>query len=334
MDWNTLSSGDIDLDENTALLVSGSLTLDISGFVLLGADFAFSQTTGVSAEVGAAGGADDLVGADLLSFSLTDVNFFAGSGASFDVSDNENPIVDTTGAVGLAATGGSLELRILSGGNAGTDSYTGITGSLTSLSVVGVSGLTLALTDLQFASNSTTAPSGAGTGDLVDWNTLSSGDIALDENTALLVSGSLTLDISGFVLLGADFAFSQTTGVSAEVGAAGGADDLVGADLLSFSLTNVNFFAGSGASFDVSDIENPVVDTTGAVGLAASGGSLELRILSGGNAGTDSYTGITGQLNSLSVVGVSGLTLALTDLKFAPNSTTTPSGAGTDDLID
>ena len=180
----------------------------------------------------------------------------------------------------FVATGGSLELRILSGGNAGTDSYTGITGSLSALSVVGVTGLTLDLTDLRFASNSTTAPGGAATGSLVDWNTASSGAIALDEATSLLVAGSLTLDLDGFVLLGADFAFSQVTGVSAEVGAAGGGDDLVGADLLSFSLTDVNFFAGSGASFDVSDNENPIVDTSAAVGLAATGGSLELRILS------------------------------------------------------
>ena len=98
--------------------------------MLLGADFAFSQVTGVSAEVGAAGGGDDLVGADLLSFSLTDVNFFAGSETSFNISNNKNPIMNTNTTIKLTTTNKSLKLQILSNNNTNTNNYTKITKSL------------------------------------------------------------------------------------------------------------------------------------------------------------------------------------------------------------
>ena len=112
---------------------------------------------------------------------------------------------------------------------------------------MGVSGLTVSLTDLLFKSNTTSVAMG----DLADWNTLSviGERIDITESVSLQVSGALTLDISGFVLVGATFAFSQIGNVDAEIGTAGNANDLADADLLSFSLSNVNFFAGSGGAF-------------------------------------------------------------------------------------
>ena len=86
---------------------------------------------------------------------------------------------------------------------------------------------------------------------------------------------------------------------------------------------------------------------------ARPGGALDLRILSGGKIDADndkvadggetdnttSYTGVTGSLSTLSLVGVSGLTVALTDLVFKSNTNSAGSGdlahtANTDGLVE
>ena len=135
----------------------------------------------------------------------------------------------------------------------------------------------------------------------------------LDTNGRIFsASGYVTLNISDFVFIAGQFAFTKGTRITGMTLAGGGAaGDL---DALTVSATNVNIFAGIGGPyFNDSDGDGVITAadtklTAGATGLALSGVNFSLALLKPVNAANrKSYYAINASAASIALVGVDGV---------------------------
>ena len=300
------------------LRIEGAAALDIFGAVLGTASFSLTQAT----ETIDTGNPDigTLTDASVLAISLSNVNLFAGAGASLTVPADPTNVagygVNTTGALGFAVTGGAVDLAIVRPSGAAADQYIGLQASLAGASLVGVDGLRFIASGTVLV-NKTTAASN----EKINWAT-ATGEILPEFNPLLgadtdlaIIDGHASLDLFGFVVGMADFSILQgTTTVHTGNPAIGASGTLTDASVMVVTLSNLNLFAGAGAALNdngtPADTSDDAIDRNGAIGFDISGGMVTLDVVRPAASGA-SYTGLSvGASGSLG--GIPGLTLSVT----------------------
>src|SRR5262249_25367092 len=244
----------------------------------------------------------------------TAAEVFVGVGATVDTA---NGTIDTTDAIGFAASVDELTLVLVKQG--ATRSYTGLSIEGLSGSLVGIDGLTAAVSDVNVqvngAADSTVVAPAIAT--RLDWSAFTPAAGArdlptlngLDAATALHADGDIALDLFGFVGVVAHFDLSKY-----ETSGTDGAVTLTDADVLEFTLTGkapataAEVFVGAGATVDSAA---GTIDTTDAIGFSASVDELTLVLVKQGT--TRSYTGLSIEGLGGSLVGIDGLTAAVSD---------------------
>src|SRR5258705_8413751 len=89
------------------LSVSGQITIDLGGYVLLAGGFGVSK----SSQSGVSLGANGTLDVDLLRIDLVDVDLFVGVGGVFDKSDPGHYAVDASAGTGFFVDGARSEER-------------------------------------------------------------------------------------------------------------------------------------------------------------------------------------------------------------------------------
>ena len=346
IDWSVLYTHEADalntLNGDTALSVSGDITIDLGGYVLVAGEFAVSKTTPTDVDLTAVLLDVDV---DLLRIDLTNVDLFVGAGGVFDTSNPDDYAVDVTDATGFFVNNANLSLAIASvtdatPNNPATDKrrWTGLAANVDGLLPVGLpAGFELQVRNLEVRFNTASGNDGAGHdatrinwSDLVaDTNPLN----ALDAATVLAVSGDITIDLGGYVLVAGEFAVSKTTPTDVDLTA-----DLqdVDVDLLRIDLTNVDLFVGAGGVFDTTNPDDYAVVATDdvATGFLVHGADLNLAIASVTDAPAADkrrWTGLAANVDGLGPVGLpAGFELQVRNLEVRFNTASGNDGAGHD----
>ena len=314
---------------DTGLSINGSITLNLFGSVLAYGHFDFNQLSGVSASDGSIA----LTNASGMHLSLSQLQFFVGVNGDF-VKDAANQVtaLDTSRAIGFSASDATLDLWILKEGGTGGRAWTAVSATIGAMAVHGLPGdVVLEVLNLSLAYNAAAAD-----GSKLDWAALSGlsaaplgsnvGSLAaLVRSTNLAITGTLYLDVSGFVVALASFSIDQQSGVALNDGKGVVIGATPGANVLVIHLSGAYFFAGAGGAIQktgysaggfAADLVN-----MGAVGFYASGASLDLAIV-GEGAGITArkWIGVGAHIAQLGVVGLpDGFALSVRDLDFFYN---------------
>ncbi|MDG1364062.1 MAG: hypothetical protein P8Q54_11370, partial [Akkermansiaceae bacterium] len=306
--------------------VSGDVTLELAGYVLVAGGFNVTKTTENVDLLGA--GAMDV---DLVRIDLTGVDLFVGVGGAFDKTTADSYRVDAMddSATGFLVTDTSFSMAIASlkdAGVADTRRWTGIAASAGNLKSVGLTeDLALGVSNLSVLFNTSSGNDGAATpvdAINIDWSTLVT-DIeqplnSLSAHVNLSVSGDVAFNLDGYVLAAGEFSVTSST-VNAVQPSGGAAVDV---DLLRVDLTGVNLFVGVGGKFDTSKPGDFTVDISDATGFSAANANLSVafaRVKDAAATDTRRWTGIAASADGLSVVGLEDITLDVNDLEVMFN---------------
>ena len=327
---------DLDPVADTLSVEAGLMAVNIGQFVNLSGSFSFQS--GEVRDVDLVGGGTKEV--SLVTVGATGVRAFIGAEGPYWVDSNGSGVIDgsdipETDSVGFAMSGLDFGLALLTPTAAGDSArYYALETSLTSFNgVFQDSGVAMS-GDLSIRFNT------ASEGGVIDFSQQVGGNLSiptgaapveLDFNTELfVVEGGISLDLAGYVVGTADFSFGQaTTDVDTSNGALG---VLADASLQVISLSNLNLFAGTGASLDVND----ALDVTGAVGFAITAGTADLAMVrpDGLAAGDQtSYLGLELSLGGASLVGIPGVTMTASGSVLV-NRATAPNGSEAANRID
>src|SRR5205823_5447069 len=195
----------------------------------------------LKATTSASDGTTTLSNADLLALTLTSPSLFAGVGGSLDANgtatDRSDDLIVTAGAVGFSASASSLKLAIVRQGASG-NRYLGLEVTGLGGGLVGVPGLTFAVSSGTLQVNQATNAAGVAIAARLDWHALHAADsqvpdFAMDENIALHLDGDVEIGLASFVTGGAHFDLTLRT---VDANLPGTAADLIGASLLTFAL--------------------------------------------------------------------------------------------------
>ena len=296
------------------LRATGSLTIDIFGFVTGTVGFSYEAKT-VDARIASG---DDLDNASLTLISLSVTSIFIGvpNGPGFTIS---------SGTLALAMLKPSATAVAAGDGR----SWMGLTATLGNASLTGIDGLTLALTNVSAQINRGSGVKTAGnvTAAAIDWATAVDDDAAGGFNGAdpvvvrdaanspttislsgnsLTLAGTATFDFFGFVTGTATLNFSQTE-VNVDLA---DAPDLVGARLTTIDLTLSNVFIGANG-----------------VGFTLSSGTINVASLKppapatpGGTPDPRGWTAVSATLNGATLAGMgSGFSLTAQTLVLKIN---------------
>ena len=234
IDWAIATQGsndpqdllaNLDVGRAVQLQVAGSAAVDAYGFLVAVADdFTMSVATADVATGNAAMGT--LADASVISITLGGLDAFAGMGTSLN---GTHDAIVTEGALGFEVTGGSVSLAIVKPVAAGADdqtSYIGVEGGLSSAELVGFAGLSLQASGFVLINRATDA-AGQDAAERVNWATATDAGgflpdftSALTDSVELAIEGEASLDILGFVVGTAGFAFT-TRQVEVDVDADG-----------------------------------------------------------------------------------------------------------------
>ncbi|GAF82190.1 unnamed protein product, partial [marine sediment metagenome] len=331
LDWYTASttndSNDLLPDFSAKLIkaislsIDGSVWLDMFGFVVGGADLKITQ-----ADMSVNDDAITAFDASVMSVELTNLNLFVGAGAKLD--DNANPTALVTGeAVGFSVSGTVKMALVKEDGLGATDqsSYLALEVSLAGAELVGIEGLVLKAEGSVLVNKATDAAGDAVT-DRIDWATATdTGSLLPDpgfgtkltSSIELNVSGAASMDVFGFVVGTATF--EMTTG-TADVDTKNTNIDTDGilsnASVMSLTLTNLNLFAGVGATLNENgtplDQDDDKIDTSGAIGFSISDGTIKFASVRPASTDPDdltAYTGVEISIEGAELVGIEGLVL-------------------------
>ncbi|SFS22515.1 LEPR-XLL domain-containing protein, partial [Yoonia litorea] len=312
------------LDAAVSLSIGGGIDLNVADSVLATGRFTLlALTKDLNDEV------TPITGADILIFTLSDVEFFAGVGGAFagsgSLTNGTKDSIDPAAGTGFYASGASLELVIVNDKTA-LQTYSAVALDVQTVSLIGLpDALQFQITDLFFGANNANA---AVDPVKLDWTEL------VDELGADLPSTIATFD-AGY---GLEFAATleliiDTDKVLVKGSLAGaifntdidaGDVQITGADVFSFSVTNASLFAGSGGAFDAGTASG---FADGGTGFTATNVSLELLTISGGTvtaggATGDSWTAYRITVDQASPVGIDGITLKAYNFVVAGNSVT------------
>ncbi|WP_172327532.1 LEPR-XLL domain-containing protein, partial [Mangrovicoccus sp. HB161399] len=301
MDWSgfdftgtALESAPLSLTSADATRIGGALTVSTTDAIYVDAGFSLATQSAS----GDAGGST--VSGDLLVLTLEIDQAFAGTGA---VADGTQLILSDE--TGFLAEGGSLTLAVL---DAGTDTYTGVSGALSLFDARGFDGVTFTLADLELGLNLSS------TGTLLDWSTVSGGAVvSLDDSQPVVIRGAAEVAFGGALLLSGGFSASVTEGYIADAGTG---------TLFSLDLTGASAFAGAGGTLAALADPDPAgaLEAAGAQGVFADTLSVALRLLE--TAG-GSYQGVAASLGGAGIVGVNAVAMTVSGATLRANSSTT-----------
>jgi hypothetical protein len=272
-----------DVAPETEYSISGSITVDLNGFVRATGGFTYEKTTLENVDLYGDG---KTLGLDLLQIRMQNVSLFAGTGAEFDLATGE---IDTSKASGFLVDDASLSLAFATvtdptPENPATDhrKWTGIAASAGRVDVVGLpSEFVIRLEDLRVISN--TAKNGPTTISPISWSRVIS-DVSdplhgVAGETSLEVTGQITLFLSDFVQFRGGVALSTSSNI--EVRPAGSSTTRT-VNALTMGLNNLNVFVGDGPylvdSSDDGTINEQDTPSTAATGLLLENVSLAVGI--------------------------------------------------------
>ena len=290
-DFNGDSTPDITIDfTEYKFHASGTLGVDFgNGLVVAAGTFDLSK-------IDVSGGPFDQQSA--IKLTVSDLSLFAGVGGALTgaLHDGVNP-----GTVGVSIAHAGLTLAIVHS-SAGTG-YTGLEITGGTVTVLGITGLNVAISNLHLIVN-VASDGSAG----LNWGTaIPSLSFSLSTNTSLDVSADLTVNIDGFVVAAGSVHFSKQT-----LAIAG---DLNNATALLLDLTDVSIFAGIGGSLDTAGHVVP-----GSIGVFGDHVSATFAIVTT-TAGVK-YTAAQISVGSASLVGIPGVTATVTAGKVNINRVT------------
>ncbi len=274
--------------------VSGWMDLDAFGYVLVTGGFEL-----VKQDISDVDDPDDAgtltIAGSLLTLDISIERLFAGGGAVF----NDDGL-DTSHAVGFEATGGELDLAILTTTDTTPRTYTGLEASLGTAEVLGLDDLQLSVQQIYVKFNSTSVAGGRP----LDWSVVSQTDVGLASSDTFGVGGNLTLGIADMVFIDAGFDLQVGT-IDVDVNKDGVFSitdgDLDDATLITLDLRLDELFAGAGASFD----QNGNLITTDAVGFDLTGGRIALAVIKSQGADDDrSFLALDAELVDATLAGL------------------------------
>ena len=292
LDWTTLPALGLSLSGATDLSVGGTLGIDIaSGFVVASGTFTLTRSV-------VSGG--PVTSQTALKLTISDASLWAGVGGSLDATDHHT-VHD--GTAGISAHGVNITLASVSTLAA---TYTGLELTVATASLVGIPGVSLYVTSLDVQVNKSTALTP------LDWSTLTidgggSFGFGLSVVTDLSVSGTIGVDISGFIAASGSFALERDV-----VSGSG----LTSATALKLTVSNAHLWVGVGGSLDATDHSTV---HPGTIGIDVSGVDLKLAAIS---SGLTSYTGLELKVASASLNGVPGVTVSVSNLDVKVNKAT------------
>src|SRR5207344_2901402 len=223
-------------------------------------------------------------GASALQFTLTSGTLFAGIGGSL------SGTTATAGTQGLSVALTSLKLAFVTGG------YSAVALNNAAVSLVGLSGLTLNVANLDVLFN------GAPTASRLDWTAIPelTGYDGLVSTLSFKVAGDVGLSLaSDLVVASGSFTLAK---FDLTPGTYGAVTLPAGASALQFTLTSGLLFAGIGGSL------SGTTATAGTQGLSVTISNLKLAFVTGG------YSAVALNNAGVSLVGLSGFTLNVANL--------------------
>ncbi|HVM56368.1 MAG TPA: hypothetical protein VMT74_02815, partial [Gaiellaceae bacterium] len=316
LNFTGLSSGvlpfTIAATENTALHLSGAVAVAVTDVIAATADsFTLDYTTGIS---GSDGNGIMLSGADVWALALTAPSLFVGAGGTLSANSGAaSHFVVSDGSVGVSGSAASIELaRIL---NSST-TYVGVEVDGATVSLVGVTGLTVHVAGASVVSNTSSG------GSKLDFAGLSSGvlpfTIAASSLVSLHVSGAVAVSVGGAVVATADSATIDHTSAGGSDNASSSPIMLSDADVWAFSLGSSSVFVGVGGGLTPDSHAASGYDVSnGSVGVTASVTGVKVAEITDGAA---SYTGVEVDGLAGDLVGLPGLTLHLAGGSALANS--------------
>ncbi|MFM8474422.1 MAG: beta strand repeat-containing protein, partial [Planctomycetaceae bacterium] len=283
------------LDHAGKLLeVSGRLSLTVSQFLHAEGTFAIRKSVGALSI-----GTDSTATAvDLLTIGVSDVSAFAG------VNGGKN------NAMGLALGNVDLGIAVATSQTDSSLQWTALKATVGNIGVVGINGLTASASGLSVNINRA-----ARNGQIVDFSRTpltipigSVSDITLNYAAAdgpmLRATGTLDLDLFGFVSLSGSFAMQKS---SDQLVLADGNSTVQDVDLLTIGGRNINAFAGvNGGSSD-------------RMGLALSNVEFGLAMATSKADPTRQWTALSATAGGVEIVGIPNVTLSAEDLTLSIN---------------
>src|SRR5262249_36856636 len=262
---------------------------------------------------------DTLAAGNLLVLSLADVSLFVGHGATLS-----GTTIDATVATGLLVDHAHLSLAVLTSDATGdARSWLALSGGFASAGLVGIGqDVTFTGKGPSFRATLASGLSGSTAAQRIGWTQGGAGltgVAALDAITAtdiLSASGSVELNVGGFVLATGGFTLSKTAVSDL---ALSDSQTVVTGELLTVSVTSASVFAGAGATLAGGKIVKP-----GATGVEATGASLDLAVLRSTAVGdTARWTALSGTLTSAGPVGLpDAVVLKVKNAKVVTNAAT------------
>ena len=312
----------MDGNEGELLRISGSLLIDVFGFIVLEGDFGFENATKnfYLTDPDAGPTTTPLTGAEYLLINGSVTTAFAGINDDDSIDNDGDGATDEAGeindgAIGFNLTGVEFALIVVT--DDATDiQYTTLKAEVADGGFIGISGLTVGVNTLSLLVNQTSEPNsnkvldfyntepGYAGDDLVQSFVVpgSSVEIDIDGNQGELISvaGSLSLDLFGFFSLSGFLAFKMANRSFkvATNSTPGVGDDFttLTADYFVVSGTGVEAFAGAGGG------------TGDATGVSLSGLDFALALISDATSGI-TYTSLKGS-GSGGFDGVPGVDIA------------------------
>ena len=262
LNWNTgLSSGAVVIGSTTidfateSFEAGGTLGLEIaSGFVAASGTF---RVTSVAIASGT------FAGGHALKLTVSSASLFVGVGGSLDATDHHTV---HPGAAGISATGVGLTVAALT---SGLTTYTGLELTVGTADLLGIPGVTLHVSDLDIKVNDAT---GGTSPAAIDWTTVPELSFGLAEATTLDVSGTVGVDIGGFVSAAGSFTFARqsiSTGTFS------------GSTAVKLVVSDASLFVGVGGSLSA-DFKSV---NAGTAGISATG--VDITLAAVGSPGTE-----------------------------------------------
>ncbi|MEI7702281.1 MAG: hypothetical protein WCK86_20965, partial [Planctomycetia bacterium] len=290
------------------LRASGTLDVDLFGFVSLRGSFAVQKS---ETQVTLADTNSTSLDVDLLTIGARDVNAFAGvNGGSSD-------------RMGLSLTGVEFGLAVATSKTDASRRWTALSARAGSVEVVGLPDVTISATDLSLAVNRADSQ-----GTVIDFS----------KDMVFIETGTVTLEGESFVS-GVALDFDGSRGPLLEAAGTmtlgvGGFFNVTGSLAVSKSAATVTLSDASQASVDLLTIGGSGIsafagvnyNSPSAAGLSLTNTEFALVMASDSVNTARKWTTLQASVGSVSLTGISGVTLSSTDLNVSINRADAASG--------
>ena len=290
IDWSTVDGLGFSLSDTRSLDVRATLGIDLGGGTVVAA--------GTVHLTELHSGTAPIDNVDVLKLEVTGGSLFAGVGGSLTGANHDTVV---PGSTGFSASGVTLDYVSATSG-LGTV-YRGIRLQADTVSLVGIAGVTMYVSALDVQVNT------ASTGPALDWSTISGLNFGLSSGTSLDVKATVGVDLGGGTVVAAGTLHLSKVHSSSL--------PLNNVDILELEVTGGSLFAGVGGSLTGAD---HATVSPGSTGFSASGVHL---VYVSATSGLTVYRGIRLQADTVSLVGITGVTMYVSALDVQVNTAST-----------